>query len=293
MRINTVLSFLALAFLSATPTIDNSVSGTRKEVDIPYTAGAGHKQQLDLFLPDSKNFATILFVHGGSLAEGDRKESPYPMIGEAFQKAGFGCAVMSYRLASDGNWPAQPRDVATAFAWVRKNIASRGGDPGKIFLVGHSSGALLVALVSSDEKYLKEFGLSFSDIAGCVPMGALLEDNINTEGVPKERIDRAFANDPYLKIFGNLEAFKDSWPMRHINNRMPPFLILIAESERFQPPILASSEKFAAEAKKAGAQVAFEILKDRTHMGTVNKMVTTDDSTLQRIVQFARQVKPK
>lgn len=293
MRINTVLSFLALAFLSAMPTIHNSVSGMRKEIDIPYIAGAGHKQQLDLFLPDSKGFATILFVHGGSLVEGDRKEWPYPMIGEAFQKAGFGCAVMSYRLASDGNWPAQPRDVAAAFAWVRKNISSRNGDSSRIFLVGHSSGALLVALASSDEKYLKEFGLSFSDIAGCVPMGTLLEDSLSTGGVPKERIDRAFVNDPYLKIFGNLEAFKDSWPMRHINSRMPPFLILIAEAERFQPPILESAETFAAEAKKAGAQAAFEILKDRTHIGTINKMVTTDDATLQRIIQFARQVKPQ
>lgn len=150
------------------------VSGQTMEVDIPYVAEGEHKQQLDLYAPMEKDFPTILLVHGGSLRNGDRKESPFPDICAAFQSAGVGCANISYRLRPDAQWPAPPRDIAAAFAWLKKNIGSRGGNPKKIFLVGHSSGAHMVALVSSDEKYLQEAGYSTKDVAGTVPIGSIM-----------------------------------------------------------------------------------------------------------------------
>src|SRR6266545_6369889 len=83
--------FVALTYLAPL-----TLFGATFELDIPYVAGGGAKQQLDLFLPDGKGFPTVMFVHGGSLTEGDRMEAPYRQIGEAFQKSGIGCAVISY-----------------------------------------------------------------------------------------------------------------------------------------------------------------------------------------------------
>lgn len=283
-------------FLFLIPLHSAARRGPVKETDLAYVTSGSPQQQLDLYLPDSKGFPTILFVHGGSLTSEDRKDAPYPMIGEAFQKAGLGCAVINYRLGPENRWPAQPEDVVAALAWLKKNIAARGGDPGKIFLVGHSSGALLVALVSSDEKYLKKFGLSLKDIAGCVPMGSMLKHELNVTymvGTSPERVKQAFERQAYLQIFGSPEVFNDASPYRHISKQAPPFLILVAEAERYEPPILSQAEEFVAAAKQAGASAEVEVLKDRTHRTTINKMTEPDDPTLSRILRFVGQVKKK
>lgn len=270
---------------------ENNMVVQKSELDIPYVENGSHKQQLDLYLPDKKDFATVLFVHGGSLQDGDRKENPYPQIGEAFQKAGIACAVISYRLGNEAKWAAQPQDVVSAFAWLKKNIKSRGGDEKRIYLVGHSSGGLLVALVSTDETYLKEKSLSFKDVAGSVPMGTLFEDPLNVDRMSPEAQQNLLKNDSYFKIFGSIEAFKKSWAIENVNPQMPPILVLIAEEERFQPPILASTEKFVEAAKKVGVIVSYDILPNRTHLQTILKMPETNDPTLLRILKFIEKGK--
>lgn len=266
----------------------------RTELDLLYVAGGGHKQQLDLYLPAGKGFPTILFVHGGSLIEGDRKDAPYPMIGQAFQKTGVGCAVMSYRLGPENRWPAQPRDVAAAFEWLKKNIETRGGDPRKIFLVGHSSGAHLVAIVSADEKYLRESGFAARDVAGCIPMGALLNTTWNLDGgSPEEHWSEEFTKKTFqrnstFRTYRSVEVYRDANPSNHIGPHLPPFLILVAETERFQPPILSQAEAFVTAVTNAGGKATVEILKDRTHLTTIKNMITPDDPTVRRIVQFIK-----
>ncbi|HRH42660.1 MAG TPA: alpha/beta hydrolase [Pyrinomonadaceae bacterium] len=279
----TLIVFFLMIFCAAAI---NNLAVT--ELDISYVTDGNTKQKLDLFLPDTKNFATVLLIHGGSLVEGDRKDEPFPQICAAFQKSGIGCAVMSYRLGPENKWAAQPEDVSAAFAWLKQNIVKRGGDDKKLFVLGHSSGALLTALLGTDEKYLKLHNLTLKDIAGCIPIGSLLTNTFNFENLSKERLDTIFKNNSYLSIFGSLETLNDSIPINHVNKDMPPFLILVAEAERLQPPILASAEEFAAAAQKVGAKVEIEVLKDRTHYATINKMVETNDPTLLRIIQFIK-----
>lgn len=289
-----VLRAVLVMYVAATVLPSLTAAAPTTELDIPYVTGGGHKQQLDLYLPGGKGFSTVLFVHGGSLTEGDRKETPYPLIGQAFQKAGVGCAVMSYRLGPDQRWPAQPQDVAAAFAWLKKNIASRGGDSDRIFLVGHSSGAHLVAIVSADEKYLRDSGFSTHDVAGCSPIGALLNTTWNLDdGSPEEHWSEEFTKKTFqrnatFKTYGSVEVYRDANPSSHIGPHLPPFLILVAEGERFQPPILSQAEAFVAAARQTGAHAEVAVLKDRTHRSTINQMVKPDDPTVVRILQFMR-----
>jgi acetyl esterase/lipase len=265
------------------------VSAATIERDVPYVPGGGHKQQLDLYLPDARNFPTILLIHGGSLESGDRKEAPFPQVAAAFQNAGVACAIMSYRLFSEAPWPAQPQDAAAAFAWLKKYIGIRGGDAGRIFVMGHSSGAHLAALIASDPRFLKAHGLSTKDVAGAIPIGVILFDKETVDAIEQaapEKREKAFQSDPYLKMFGSLEGFRNAWPSSHISPHLPPFLILIAETEQEQPPILARATEFAAAARKFGVRVEIEILKGRRHMTTMEKMPEPGDPALRRILQF-------
>ena len=263
------------------------------ENDVAYVAGGGGKQQLDLYLPATTGFPTVLLIHGGSLQAGDRRESPFPEVGKAFQRAGVACAVMSYRLQGESPWPAQPQDAAAAFAWLKKNIASRGGDPRKVFVMGHSSGGHLTALIASDPQFLRAHALSPNDVAGAIPMGVILFDKETVdamEAAPPERLQRAFAG-PF-RPYGNIEGFKKAWPYSHVGAHLPRFLIVMGDAERFQPPILARAEEFANAARKHGISVRIEVLPDRTHNSAIAKMVEANDPAMRVVLEFIQQKGP-
>ncbi len=257
------------------------------ESDISYSSY--QKNSLDLYVPDTENYPVILFIHGGSFVAGDRKDFPYAQIGESFQKRGIGCAVMSYRLLQDSVWPAQPRDVAKAVRWLKDNIVDFGGDPSKIFIIGHSAGGHLSALVCTDSTYLSEVGMNLSDIAGTVSLGAMMSDGGSIDHLDRGEQQDLFRNDWFFKIFGSREIFLNSFPIRHVNPSMPRMLVLLADGELYDPPKLKTVQEFIEASKKNKATVSCELLPDRTHMGTVEQMIRPDDIAIEKILRFILQ----
>ena len=71
--------------------------------------------------------------------------------------------------------------------------------------------------------------------------------------VSKERLSEVFATDPEYRMFGDPATYRNSWARVHVNGAMPPILILVAETEREQPPCLATGEEFATAARRRGA----------------------------------------
>src|SRR5216684_3338986 len=109
-------------------------------------ADAAAKQMLDLYLPQGKTgFPIVVSIHGGALMDGDRSEHRF--IGQRFAEAGIGAAVISYRLSPAVSHPAHVQDAAAAFRWVKRHAAEYGGSAGNVFVIGHSAGAYLAALV--------------------------------------------------------------------------------------------------------------------------------------------------
>jgi acetyl esterase/lipase len=119
--------------------------------------GDSERNRLDVHAPDNSDSSggqagggrpVVLFVHGGGFVGGDKHVPGAPMydhVGAWAVRHGAVGVTMTYRLAPDHVWPAGARDVAAAVAWTRENIASYGGDPARIVIVGHSAGAVHVA----------------------------------------------------------------------------------------------------------------------------------------------------
>ena len=260
------------------------------ELDVPYASGHA-AQQLDLYLPAAtKAFPTVVFVHGGSLQSGDKRDGDYGKVCPAFIAQGVACATINYRMLSDAPWPAPVDDTATAFAWVRRNIESKGGDRRNIFLVGHSSGARLVATVATDEQFVKRAGFSIADIRGVVAMGSIMRDKEFEQAVAsesQEQVQKAFASDAEYRAFGRPERYRDSWPLYHVHAGIPPVLFIIAEAEKFHPPVLASAEEFVAAARKLGCWADYKIVPGK-HMDEVRNLSMSQDTVLQAVVQFIR-----
>lgn len=295
LRSISLLLSVVLATVSHNAKPSQSPSGKGVELNIPFIAGGQNDQQLDLYTPIQARFPTILFVHEGGLTSGDRKDMPYSRICQTFQDLGFGCATTNYRLAPRFKWPAQPNDVVAAFGWLKRNIATRGGDPKRIYLFGHSSGCYLVAMVAADKQYLAAQGWSPREIAGVVAMGCRLNDVVEVRATPPTNYEGSWVPpnrlDDFMKeevAFTNLQQRNDAVPAVHVTAELPPTLVLIAEAERFFPPILRDAAEFVGRAQAAGAKADLAILADRKHMTAIQMMITPTDPAVVRVASFVR-----
>jgi acetyl esterase/lipase len=265
------------------------------ERDLAY--GADPAQRLDLAVPigapglQPRGFSTIVFVHGGSLTSGDKADADYGKVCDAFPAAGIACANVNYRLLSAAPWPGPAEDVAAAIAWLRDKLPARGGDPQKLFLLGHSSGAMLVALVGSDERFLKQRNLTTGALSGVMPMGSIMWDDDLRQSIERnglEKIEAAFARDPRGKAFGSLEAYQAQWPINYVRSGLPPFLFLIAESEQINPPILRTNQKFVDEARAKGNQADLRVFAGRTHYSNIRRIHEPGDEVFGAVVTLVR-----
>jgi acetyl esterase/lipase len=253
---------------------------------VAYVPHGDSLQLLDLYLPPGRGFATILFIHGGSLTGGDKDDQDYRGICNPFLESGLACATMNYRLFPVVKWPAPERDAAVAFAWLKSHIKEYGGSSKRIFVFGHSSGCMLASLLGTDESFLLEQGLELQDVAGVVAMGCRLNAKVETEGATPEQIRQHFEKDTYDAGFGSIEALNRAVPAAHVTANMPPFLILIAEEEQEHPPILADAKVFVAAARQAGASADYVVLPGLKHYSSIRNAKSVTDPTFQRIRAF-------
>jgi acetyl esterase/lipase len=119
---------------------------------------------LDLYYPKGlKNFATIVWFHGGGITSGN-KEIPKALMDKGVAVIGVG-----YRLSPKVLAPAYIEDAAAAVAWAFEHISSYEGSSNQIFVSGHSAGGYLGMMITLDKKYLAKHNIDANRIAGLIP----------------------------------------------------------------------------------------------------------------------------
>ncbi len=248
------------------PTVEAS-SNVEVRKDISYVGGDeadAAKHKLDLYLPkDKKNFPVMVFYHGGSWRSGDR--SNYPALGMRFAKAGIGVVIPSYRLMPKAPHPAQIEDTAAAFAWVYKNIAAQGGDVSRIYIVGHSAGGHLVALLAMDPKYLKKYGVPETAIHGVAALSGVYD----VSGVGG---------------FG--DKGKEASPMQYLHANAPPFLVTYCEWDYQSLP--KQARDFAAALKAKFVPTKLVYVPGESHISEIVNVVKDDDPTALALLDFIK-----
>lgn len=118
---------------------------------------------LDIYFPENqKDFATIIWFHGGGLTKGEKK------IPKALMNKGFAVVGVEYRLSPKVSAPSYIEDAAAAVSWVFKNIEKYGGNKKLIFISGHSAGAYLGTIITMDKSYLAKYNIDPMEIAGLI-----------------------------------------------------------------------------------------------------------------------------
>ena len=249
--------------------------------DVPY--GASDRHQLDIYTRQgASDLPVVLFVHGGGWRTGDKRHAgrkPYWLVTE-----GYVFVSVEYRLLPEGGYPASFADVAAAVDWVHRNIRAHGGDPATIFLLGHSSGAQLVALVATDERYLGAHGLGPKALAGVVAV------DTNTYDLERLLATTPEALEVYLPSFGGHPvAWRDGSPIVHVESGkgIPPFLLLVAGEE---PGKLAQTRAFERALAGAGVPAEVVVFPQETH-GTINRgLGTQGHGPSAAVLEFLRGV---
>lgn len=122
--------------------------------------GDGPRRKLDVYTPkDLKTTAPVLFfIYGGGWDHGDRGD--YQFVGNAFASRGFVVVIADYRLYPEVKYPDFLDDCAAALRWTQDNIVRYGGDPGRLFLAGHSAGAYNAVMLALDHSFVHDYGVT-------------------------------------------------------------------------------------------------------------------------------------
>ena len=147
----------ALSACSPLKVLNGLAPGRRVAQGLPF--GAGPRRTLDVYSPARRDPAPIVvFFYGGSWDSGAKEM--YRFVGGALAARGCVVVIPDYRLYPDVRFPAFMDDAAAAVAWTHANAANFGGDPHRLFLMGHSAGGQIATLLALDAGFLRSVGLS-------------------------------------------------------------------------------------------------------------------------------------
>ena len=190
----------------------------------------------------------LVFKHGGSWKDGDPED--YGFIGRSLAPHGLITVIAGYRLGEEGQFPAMLEDGAASLAWVRANIAKLGGDPDRIFLMGHSAGAYNVTMLALDQQWLQQHNIPHSAIRGVV-------------GLVGPYDFYPFDNDSTRATFGSFDNPKATQPVNFAMGHSPPFLLVHGEQDTTVKP--RNSHALAQQLKAAGAPVEILTYPEMDH----------------------------
>jgi acetyl esterase/lipase len=254
-------------------------TGLSIQRDLAYGPDPRHK--LDIHRADgSKNAPVVVFLHGGAYVRGERAVNAevYGNVPSYFARNGFLGVNATYRLAPAAQWPAASQDVASLVAWLKDNAAKYGGDPSRIYLVGHSAGATHIATYVFMKNLQPAQG---PGVAGIV----LMSGRYHFDPHP---------SDPNLKNFqayfgADASQYRARSPISHVREA-PPLPTYIVISEYDNPDLdTQGAMLLAALCERDRACPRFTRMEKHNHLSMVYQFNTADEALGKEVIEFIRR----
>lgn len=185
--------------------------------------GNDPRQKLDVYVPRHpvKNAPVVVFFYGGSWNSGSR--SDYSFVGEALASRGIVAVLADYRLYPQVRYPLFLQDAAGAVAWTHDHIRQYAGNPQRLYLMGHSSGAYNVAMLALDPGLLGAVGLSPHDLSGWIGLAG-----------PYDFLP--IQNPEVRPVFFWPDSPPQSQPINHVSRGAPPALLMASTDDNVVNP---------------------------------------------------------
>jgi len=257
------------------------------------------------------NRPVVLFVHGGAWVDGYR--SDFQFVARSFTgELGWVTVVIDYRLTSDqvfladgycpdhatcetneisrtkAAWyPDNIRDVAAAFEWTRDNVATHGGHPDQIFVLGHSAGAHLSALFATHPDYAATLR---PDIRGLISMSGAFD----LKGLGSNEVYEATwapaVNQTFVGGFTDTAALDEASPATYVPTEMglPPFYILYAETDL--PGLTVQNIDFVNLLTTHGITLTYDRLEGYGHVSEMAAIKSITETPTSLIIDFVSSI---
>lgn len=247
--------------------------------DISY--GPHSRNKLDVYQPPGVSNAPIfVYVHGGGYRSGDRdiNEEIYSNVLHYFTRHGMLGINATYRLAPEVTWPSGAEDMRGVIEWVKANAAAYGGDPDRIFMMGHSAGSTHVATYALDDRFQPADGHGLS---GIVLVSGRYTVKWDPDDPSLAGIRQYFGDDP--------STYPSRSAISHVPNSDVPAMLVIAEYDQ-RNIIETTGELFVALCDRDDGRCPRLLqLKYHNHMSEISHINTSDDLLGRDVLEFIRE----
>ena len=227
----------------------------KRHANLAYGTDAQH--HVDVYVPDQPAQSprpVIVFWHGGRWETGDK--SDYRFVGAALAESGYVAVIANYRHYPQVKMPGFMDDAARAAQWTAAHAAEFGADPNRLFLMGHSAGAHIAALLALDPRYLRAAGAT-PGIAGVIGLSGpydflpLLEADVQD-------------------MFGPPDLYPESQPINYVRSDAPPMLLVHGLKDETVWP--RNSRNLASALGARGVPVTLKLYPKLVHADTVGAL---------------------
>lgn len=258
-------------------------SAFTKTTGIAYAPGGNARQQLDVYQPAATDSGralrpVVVFFYGGAWQEGSR--SDYLFVAEALTQRGYVVVVPDYRVYPEVKYPEFVNDGAAAVAWTAANIDRFEGDRSNIFLMGHSAGAHIAAMLALDSVYLDAQKVPQRSVKGLIGLAGPYDFLPLTE----PNVIALFATEPNLAL---------TQPIHYASTRpavaTPPILLMHGDDDKRVYP--KNSINLSRDLRAAGAKVELDLLPGVSHTEIIAKftrILRGDGKVVDRVDRFIR-----
>jgi acetyl esterase/lipase len=240
-----------LAFMAAN--VPAAFGHYTRHANIAY--GADPQHRLDVYVPEAvprEPRPVVAFWHGGRWSSGDKGD--YRFVGAAMAELGYVVVIPNYRHYAQVKMPGFMDDTARAALWAIAHAGEHGADPSRFYLMGHSAGAHMAALVALDSRYFAAAGRPAPPIAGVIGLSGPYDF------LPLREAD-------VQDMFGPPQNYPDSQPVNFVRADSPPMLLVHGLKDTTVSP--NNSRSLAAALRALGVPVTLKLYPDLMHADTV------------------------
>ncbi len=271
-----VLVALALLLAGCSPlaALNATIPDATFVANRDHAYGAHPRQQLDVYAPTQlrEPAPVVVFFYGGAWQRGKRAD--YKFVAEALTSKGFVVVIPDYRLYPEVKFPAFLDDGGAAVAWTQKEIGRYGGDPRRIFVMGHSAGAYNAAMLAFDPHYLETAGGRHADVIGFIGLAG-----------PYDFLP--FTSITLENVFGAAPDLPATQPGTFVDADSPRALVLYGEQDTTVLP--EHSRRLAKRIRAVGgrvSEVGFPDLGHASIVGVLAKPYQGRAPVLEEVARF-------
>lgn len=269
-----LLTVVTLVGCSAGKMLDITTSSGGASVTRNIAYGPDQRQALDIYAPKNISAAPMaVFFYGGTWQSGDK--ATYAFVASALAARGIVTVVPDYRLYPSVRYPAFLQDGAAAVRWAKDHGKTYGGDPNKIYVIGHSAGAYIAAMLALDKKWLGQQRLNPArDLKGFV-------------GISGPYDFLPFRDKAVADIFSPAPTPGSTQPVNQVRPGNPSVLLLHGQADSVVYP--RNSLALEKKLQSVGSSVRTRLYPGVGHIGIIGAMgspIRFLAPTLRDIVDF-------